>query len=386
MLDNKIKEFNVDQYLKKVDDSRLKKYKLNLPVEKLLPIPKSNNILLTTNLKVDILIINKKYKYLNLSEFKCSYLIYKHQAKNSIKNHILPNNLIALDIKNSSITKLPLLPNKIFELDISNNPMLDVDEIIFPENLQILNLSNMNLEYIPDNLPKNICGLVLSDNRIKILGNLPENIYTLDISNNLIENIDKVSNNIEYLYCSDNKIKEINNLPEKLNLLDCSSNKLVHISYLPESLKNFTCNFNPGLGVLPDFPVGLGRLCLYGLKLKYLPKLPKYCSVFCFLETDYIIPTKYDIIIHDMRLKENKHNIIVENNKNYKLLCDKYISDDIYLKIENDIKNSYSKNHKLNFNDSSEESLSEDDHGSDLSDFERYSESSSCDCDFYKSY
>ena len=27
MLDNKIKEFNVDQYLKKVDDSRLKKYK-----------------------------------------------------------------------------------------------------------------------------------------------------------------------------------------------------------------------------------------------------------------------------------------------------------------------------------------------------------------------
>lgn len=72
---------------------------------------------------VENLIINKLYKYLDLSKINCKKIIYKNQISFSILNHQLPISLIKLYCINENYLTLPKnLPNNIILK--SRNPNL----------------------------------------------------------------------------------------------------------------------------------------------------------------------------------------------------------------------------------------------------------------------
>src|SRR5438105_390065 len=73
-----------------------------------------------------------------------------------------------------------------------------------------LDLSFLNLDYLPNNLPSSLQTLYCYNNQIKELNNLPSSLQTLD--------------------CFDNQIKELNNLPSSLHYLLCYNNKYLHIT------------------------------------------------------------------------------------------------------------------------------------------------------------
>ena len=57
--------------------------------------------------KIDKLIIDYMYDFLDLSKVKCKKIIYCDQNGESIKNHILPNSLKFLECGENNLTSLP---------------------------------------------------------------------------------------------------------------------------------------------------------------------------------------------------------------------------------------------------------------------------------------
>lgn len=123
--------------------------------------------------KIDHIIINKKYRRLDLYHVQCEKLTYKNQhyymddsfGDKSISNHILPKNLKILDCSNNRFLKLPSrLPNELKELYCNDCVMEYLPEL--PNYLQILDCSNNILKHFPI-LPKYIKKLNIKNNKIE---------------------------------------------------------------------------------------------------------------------------------------------------------------------------------------------------------------------------
>lgn len=137
---------------------------------------------------------------------KLKNLIIK-SSRAVIKELILPESLLHLEIFESYVEKTIDLPPQLKFLDISDEVKIND----FPKNLDTLHLS-ADLKTIPK-LPNYLKFLDIQYIDLKILQNLPNSIQTLYCS---AETIINVPSNLKELYC---KTSKINGLPKSLEKL-----------------------------------------------------------------------------------------------------------------------------------------------------------------------
>ena len=238
--------------------------------------------------------------YENLIEFipeEIKYLIKLKELDlsfNKIKN-------ISKDIKYLITRKSePFLPTNLEELVLINNEIESIEEIKQLTNLQILNLSDNNINIITNKIKylKNLTDLKLCNNKIKII---PEEIKYLI--------------KIKFIILSDNQIEII---PEEikyltsLTFLNLSNNKIKIIPKEIESLINLQ-DLNLNYNLIVNIPseisylINLESLNVCNNNIITIPNSIIYCtnlSEFYYHnnEIEYITPIV-------LRFLDNLHNI-----------------------------------------------------------------------------
>ena len=151
-----------------------------------------------------------------------------------------------------------------------NKIMLWAPPMVLPE----LDLSGLELEELPNNLPNSLTELDCSNNQLQSLpDNLPNSLTELNCSNNQLQSLpDNLPGSLTHLNCNNNLLELLPQLPEGLVWLDCSGNNIQVLPPLPDSLTYLECRDN-NLICLPDLPPPLEYLNLKGNKNLLYPPL-----------------------------------------------------------------------------------------------------------------
>ena len=186
---------------------------------------KNNEIKLIGEINEPLVIRNKLFDFIDMSELKCKFLYVEYDM--DFNTIILPTCLESLNILNKNFKNL----------NLKNN-----------HSIKILDLSSLSLNELPD-LPHNLTRISFSNNNIK---KLPENISNYPIeylkcNDNKITSLNKeLPNSLKYFDCSNNMISgKLINLPDQLEYFNCSSNGIKKIMNIPTTLENFICDRNP---------------------------------------------------------------------------------------------------------------------------------------------
>jgi hypothetical protein len=180
------------------------------------------------------------------------------------------------------------LPNTINYFDVSYNSIYafykgSSHNYILPENLKVLNVSFNKLDFISDNVPKQLIALNISNNTIKYIPKLPETIKILNGSNNTIKwfdqelpnleklnlsynhiyyfRFDRLKDNLRFLDLSGNQLKEITGdiFPPNIEIIRLIDNRLEKVPELPAKLKEFDISYNK-IKSISNYPVSLVEL------------------------------------------------------------------------------------------------------------------------------
>lgn len=163
------------------------------------------------------------------------------------------HNITLLDASNCNIVIVKECPKYIKELDLSCNKNINIDYLSVLKSLrhlERLNLSNCNLNYIPENLPISMKCIDFDNNNISQISNLAylTKLETFNIRNNKLKELNNLPNSIVEINASNNKITRIGNLIKnyiKLKKLDISNCEIDTLnSKLPLNLKMLFINGN----------------------------------------------------------------------------------------------------------------------------------------------
>jgi len=158
-----------------------------------------------------------------------THLFLSHNKIETLPSIMATSSLIVMNASNNPIKAFPdNIPKTLEQLNLSNCLINSISEsALFNQELIELDISNNNLETFPRN--PHIRALILSRNRIKHFPDDLPSIEYLDLSCNLLESISK---EISFI---------------KLSFLDISHNKITKIGSLQgfPMLKNFKCQSNP---------------------------------------------------------------------------------------------------------------------------------------------
>ena len=154
----------------------------------------------------------------------------------SLNNLIFPDNLINLNLSNNYLRKIPeKLPNGLLKLDVSNNNIRRVWK--YPPKLEEFYCKKNNIKIIPDTFPETLKKVNLSYNLIEILPKeIPKDMKILEIQDNAITELPKSIAN-----CNEIEVQWENNivtiLPVEIyNVLLTQSNN--------DDYRNFIINKN----------------------------------------------------------------------------------------------------------------------------------------------
>lgn len=149
----------------------------------------------------------------------------------------LPNTIQLIDVRGTMIRKLP---NKL------------------PTTLQTLICHGAFLDELPP-LPASLKKLDVSATNIKDL-KVPPFLTWLDISGTDLREIPSLPNTLSFLACSDMEIDTLPDLPVGLTTLTCTNTNIRRIQSVPRYLRNIYLNDNLFLEELPTFPTKIGFL------------------------------------------------------------------------------------------------------------------------------
>ena len=174
-----------------------------------------------------------------------------------------------------------------------------------PSSLKILNASFNKLNFLPDNVPKNLIALQVSNNSIKYIPALPKttkivnaafntikwfdqelpNLVQLNLSHNHLTyfRFDRLSENLRMLDLTENQLIEIDSdFPKNLVILKLGFNRIKELPKLPEKLEHFDVHKNK-LTSLPEFPNTLKYIDCSENDIKTLPDSLKDCKLLEYL-------------------------------------------------------------------------------------------------------
>ena len=120
--------------------------------------------------------------------------------------------------------------------------LFNVNEYLdsLPDDTKIINVSNHNLNYLPDLTRfKSLRFFHCCNNVLESLPNLPASLERLLCFNNKLRYLPFLPKKLEYLDCSQNLIGSLPVLPPNLEVLNCSRNKLYKLSNVNDKLLYF---------------------------------------------------------------------------------------------------------------------------------------------------
>ncbi len=171
----------------------------------------------------------------------------------------IPKNVIELDISNNKLTELPVLHDGVAVLDAQNNPIANLPDRL-PASLEGLNLSNTNIERIPE-LPAHLFSLNLDGTRVRSLPPLPAELEFLVVSGTALSELPPLPQQMQLLSIKNTSIQKFpNDLPDKMGHL-VMTNIQPRAGILPRILES--CNMDSKFRVMNTSPV----LLLAGLIL-----------------------------------------------------------------------------------------------------------------------
>ena len=172
----------------------------------------------------------------------------KNLTNNDLLNYIFPENTQVLDLSNNQITSLVGVdfPPNIKTLYLNDNQIISLNNIKLPSNITTLDLSHNKISFlIGAEFPLNLSTIYLNDNQIKSLAGVTfsTNVTIIRLYNNLITSLFgfHFSTNIKILDLEDNEIISLIgiNFPETLKTLYLSRNKIESLDgvYFPSKLE-----------------------------------------------------------------------------------------------------------------------------------------------------
>ncbi len=167
------------------------------------------------------------------------------QCKDTLEYRFLEcekTNGISLDLSHLGIEELPKIPPTVKYLFLSNNNLVELHDMSYLEELEVIDICNNNLLEIPP-LPFSIEEISCRNNYIDDISDLSNynNLKRLDVSYNKLSTIPKISN-LELLVCNNNRLSKIYPM-DKLRRLEIKNNKLSHLKTF-YSLKELECDNN----------------------------------------------------------------------------------------------------------------------------------------------
>lgn len=109
-----------------------------------------------------------------------------------------------LNLERLGLTEIPELPKNTQYLWIQGNKIKHIHTL--PQSLDVLHISNNEIEYISTDLPENLSNLFISKNKLQCLPYLPDSLDILDISYNNIHTLPNIPRNMELLFCWGNPV------------------------------------------------------------------------------------------------------------------------------------------------------------------------------------
>ena len=187
--------------------------------------------------KIDTIIIDHMYDYLNLFYVECDTIIYFDQKRESVKYHILPNSLKHLSFFNGSITTLPeILPNNLTHLQCCDNKLTYFTKDQLPHSLKKLFFDFNQITSFPDDqLPNFLKILSCNENKLTKLPNLPISLKELCCSGNNLTSLPEIKNKIKLWFYQDNYIE---NLSYNKNIKLKHINKINILGYPFNPIRN----------------------------------------------------------------------------------------------------------------------------------------------------
>lgn len=173
------------------------------------------------------------------------------------------------------------LPDWIEFFDVSYNSIYEfyngtTYDYPLPSALKILNTSFNKLNFLPDNMPKGLVALQVSNNSIKYIPALPKSVKIINAAFNTIKWFDQELPNLVQLNLSHNHLTyfRFDRLSENLQVLDLTENQLTEVdSDFPKNLKVLKLGFNR-IKEIPKLPEELVHLDVHKNKLESLPDFP----------------------------------------------------------------------------------------------------------------
>lgn len=217
--------------------------------------------------------------------------------------------LTKLDLSKNKINKLPNNLSKSFpilnSLDLSDNfideiPENDDDNIVFPETLQELNLSNNLIEKISNSITSlnNLTVLTIANNKITEIPALNPSLTNFDASRNEISTISKQTlKNLKEISLSDNKITSfpIEIKMKQVTTIVLHHNQITEIkigetplkSFLSKTLKSIDLSFNEIEDIPKELFETLPNLQIFAIsfnKISIVPPEISACTKMTYLE------------------------------------------------------------------------------------------------------
>lgn len=142
---------------------------------------------------------------------------------------------------------------------------------------EILDLSSLNLTYLPDHFPPSITKLYANRNRlIELPKNLPEQLTVINVNGNRLTQLpQRLPPNLIKLKVKENQLTVLpNRWPEMLKTLIISENNLfIFPTNLPPNLERLYISFNRHTLVPTHLPSALIKFEMRGHRLEVLPNL-----------------------------------------------------------------------------------------------------------------
>ncbi len=228
-----------------------------------------------------------------------------------------PENLKYVDIRASEYLKVCKLPKRIkFKTDfnqlqyeeylkntpkqiILNGRIRNIKKNV--KNKHKLDISNLNLKEIPKGIPDFVTKLVCRGNPIISLKNLPVNLKILKCEGTNLKSLKGIPELLERINCSYTDITSFEGLPNSVKYITADYCKqLKNIYYLPHSLEYLHLQDCP-IRHIRYIPPKCKVLDIRELKLKYMPYLPDsldelYCILTHTLKRIYNLPTSLKVL------------------------------------------------------------------------------------------